>query len=170
MKTIKQFFLAILMTSTLVACSSDDDGGENGDAAEGTITASIDGASFTSSDILTSATVVTANGTSTVLITGSDLGGKNLTLNVSGGFEGVGTYEIGGGANVFVNASYTEVDANNPMDAQIWSAPFDDTVAGELNVSASSDSNITGTFSFMAKNPDDNSIKNITSGSFNINL
>src|SRR5690606_9947542 len=71
------------------------------------------------------------------------------------GYDGVGTYPIGGGANVFTVASYveTEVDLSNPTNPEVvtWSAPYDDSVAGEINISEVTDTKVKGTFSFTAK-------------------
>ncbi|GEQ86910.1 hypothetical protein ULMS_24180 [Patiriisocius marinistellae] len=159
------------MVSSLVACKSDDDAGGDGAAADGTLTATVSGAGFTSNAAATTAVIQSAGGTQSLLITANDLGGKNITLTVSGGYEGVGTYNIGGDNMVFVTGSYIEVNPSNPQDAQTWSAPYADSgIAGELNITEVSDTAVKGTFFFDGKNNNDDSIKNITSGSFSINL
>ncbi len=97
------------------------------------------------------------------------MNGRNISMSIIGGFGGEGSYNIGGGANVFGNASYTEIDASNPTDAQTWVAPYDESVAGEINVSDLSDTNIKGTFNFRGKNAD-GSFKEITEGSFDVDF
>ena len=171
MKTFKKTILVLIavVAVSLTSCKKDDDGGGGGDAASGTLKAKVDGSSYTSEPSLTMAVQTNSGGTSSLFITANTMNGRNITLSINGGFEGVGTYEIGGGANIFVNATYVEVDASNPTDAQTWSAPFDDTVAGEISISEISDTSVKGTFNFKGKNSD-GSFKNITEGSFNVNF
>lgn len=171
MKTIKRIgvlFMAIAISSFALSCSSSDDGGDGGNAAQGTIKAKINGSSFTSNKDFTTATKISAVGTLT--IQGSDNSGKeiNLTLN---GVDGAGTYEIGSGVGgIAIIASYTEANASNPMNSQSWQAPFDSNVAGEIKISELTDSKVVGTFYFTAKNSNDNSTKEVTEGSFNVNI
>ncbi len=171
MKTFNKTILVLMavVAISLTSCKKDDDGGSAGGAASGTVSAKVAGSDYNSEAALTSATRIDANGTSTVTITANTMNGRNMTISIIGGFDGVGSYNIGGGANVFGNASYTEVDVANPMDAQTWVAPYDETVAGEINVSEVSTTNIKGTFNFKGKNAD-GSFKEITEGSFNVNF
>ncbi|SRR5690606_18336182 len=164
MKTMKKLLMMSLLCLAFIACSKDDDGGGGGGSvAEGTIKAKVDGTAFTSNSQFTIGNKVNAGGTTTVTLQGSDNSGNAIVMIISG-FEDAGTYNIGGGANVFTNASYTQGGADS------WQAPFDDTVAGEIKVSEVSDTNIKGTFEFTAKNSDDDSTKKITEGVFNIKL
>src|SRR5690606_9294569 len=111
MKTMKNtmhvMLVALALIFTTTSCNNDDDGGDGGNAAAGTLQAKVDGSNFTSASQTTNATLINAGGTSTLSIFGSDLNGKTITLGINGVYDGVGTYEIGGGANVMVNASYT---------------------------------------------------------------
>jgi len=174
MKT-KSLFSAVLLllvvfSSFSVSCKSDDDGGSGGSAAEGTISAKVSGTQFNSMEMATSGTMVNAGGSTTLSILGSNADGKAINIIVNG-FDGEGTYQIGGGSNIFVAGSYMETNISNPMNSQTWQAPYDDSVAGEVSFSSVSDSNVKGTFHFEAKNVNgDGSIKNITDGSFNVNL
>ncbi len=171
MKSLRQSIFYSLLIATLIftACKKDDDGGGGGDAPSGILKAKVSGTAYTSESSLTSATVVNSNGASTLSITANTMNGKNITLGIGGGFEGVGSYDIGGGANVFVTASYTEVDVANPMDAQMWVAPYDTSVAGKINISEVTDTSIKGTFNFKGKNAD-GTFKDVTEGSFNVNI
>lgn len=171
MKTFKKSILVLMavMAVSLTSCNKDDDGGDGGGAAAGTVEAKVAGSNYKSDSALTSAIRTDNGGTSSVTITANTMNGRNITLSIIGGFEGVGSYNIGGGANVFGNASYTEVNISNPTDSETWVAPFDDTVAGEINVSEVSDTKIKGTFNFRGKNAD-GSFKEITEGSFNVNF
>ncbi|SRX54586.1 DUF6252 family protein [Aequorivita sp. CIP111184] len=172
MKTFNKTILVLMavVAISLTSCKKDDDGGDGGGgAASGTVSAKVNGSSYNSEPLLTSAVRSDANGTSTLLITANTMNGKNITLSIAGGFDGVGSYNIGGGANVFNTANYTEIDAGNPTDAQIWTAPFDTSVAGEIKVSDISSTNIKGTFNFRGKNAD-GTFKEITEGSFNVNF
>ncbi|MFC4633919.1 DUF6252 family protein [Dokdonia ponticola] len=58
-----------------------------------------------------------------------------------------------------------------PVTQQIlkfWVAPFDESQQGEINITSFTDSTIEGTFNFTGRN-EDQSIKTITNGSFNVN-
>jgi len=170
LNNLKRIALTLFISAALFACKSDDEGGSGGDAASGTVEAKVAGSNYKSDKQGTQAQRIESQGTTTILITSNEFSsGKNITLTISSGFDGIGTYQIGGGPNVFVNAQYVEGNANDPLDSQIWSAPFDESVAGEINVSAVSDSNIKGTFSFTGKN-EDGSFKEVTEGSFNVDF
>ena len=170
MKRFKNVFLVLLLSVAVVACNkSDDDGGDGGGAAEGTVTAKVDGANFTSMSIATTAVQTTAGGVTTLRIQGSDADGKGIILTITG-FDGTGSYDVGGGADIFTNAIYVEANVSNPTDSQSWMAPFDESVAGEINISEINETNVTGTFSFTGKNSNDDSTKTITEGAFNANF
>ncbi len=171
MKTIKKTILVLMavVAVSLTSCKKDDDGGSGGNAASGTVKAKVSGAGYTSEPMLTSAVQSSGGGTNSLMITSNTMNGKNITLTISGGFDGVGEYTIGGGANVFVSGSYTEVDVNNPTDAQVWQAPFDDTVAGKINISEVTSTAVKGTFNFKGKNTN-GTFKDVTEGSFNVNF
>lgn len=166
--TMYMMLIALALVFTATSCSKDDDGGDGGDAASGIVKGKADGVLVTSTKQLTSATVINAGGTSTVSIQGTNMEGKGFNFTING-FEGTGTYNIGGGANVFVVANYIEGNASNPAATKIWTAPFDDTVAGEINISESSDTTIKGTFEFTGKDAD-GTFKEITEGSFNVDF
>lgn len=173
MKTKNLFsmiLVAFLALSTVtISCKSDDEGG-GGSAAEGTITAKINGSSFTSLSEATSGQMVTANGVTTITVLGSSMNQNGITINIIG-VDGTGTYPVGGGANVFTNASYLEADISNPLNSQTWYAPYNDVSAGEIKISELSETKVKGTFSFECKNTNgDGSIKTITEGSFNVAL
>ncbi|MFT5892497.1 MAG: hypothetical protein ACI9Y7_002607 [Dokdonia sp.] len=170
MKTIKKMMMAFIAISmvAVVSCKSDDDGGDGGAANSGTVSANVDGVSYESDALGTSIQVINAAGIETLTITSNEFSSsKNITIVVNG-LDGEGTYEIGGGANISIVATYIEANASNPADTQIWGAPFSDTVAGEFNVSSFSDTTIQGTFSFTATNTQDNSVVEVTNGSFNL--
>src|SRR5690606_7834201 len=110
-----------------------------------------------------------AGGSTTITIQGSDANGKGIFIIINN-FDGTGTYEFSD-SNVFVNATYVEADINKPMNSQTWSAPYQDSgVVGEVKISEKTDTKIKGTFHFKAKNTEDQSIKNIAEGSFNLNI
>ncbi len=174
MKTIKKIsvlFVATVISSFALSCSSSDDGGGPGDAAEGTITASVNGSTVTTVEIATFA----SESTGFLQINGNTGGtsSKAIVINVTG-FEGVGTYDIGGGSTGLgaANATYTEiiVDLSNPTapETTIWAAPYDGGAkVGEIQVSEYVEGDyVKGTFHFEAKNQDGEDMKNITNGSF----
>lgn len=176
MKTIKNSIYTGLIALTLVfaGCSSDDDGGDGGDAALGTITAKVDGTTVTTLEMVTFATLTTVSGASHLQIQGNTGGttSKAFILQI-GGVDGTGTYQIDGSSNISILGIYSEitVDPANPTNVETneWYAPHDASVAGEINISELSDTKVVGTFHFTGKNVDgDNSTKEITEGSFNI--
>lgn len=171
MKTLNKTILVLMaiVALSLTSCSSDDDGGGGGSAASGTVSAKVDGANYSSDAALTSARHSGSGATGSLVITANTMNGRNITMSIMPGFNGVGTYPIGGGANVTAIASYIEMDAANPMDAQIWSGPFDESVAGEIKISEITTTNVKGTFHFRGKN-DNGSFKEITDGSFDVNI
>ena len=164
---MKKLLFLCLSIATLVSCSKDDDGGNGGSAAAGTIEASVDGSSFTSIEMATTAIEQDVNGSTMIRVQGSNSDGEGMVLTIMG-FEGTGTYELGGEISVFTNAIYTEADLSNPMDTQTWLAPYDETIVGEIQVSEKTATNIKGTFSFSGKNEEGGTIKEVTSGSFNV--
>jgi hypothetical protein len=173
MKTMKNTIYTMLIGLALVftgtSCSSDDDG-DGGNAAAGTVQAKVDGSNYTSNPQLSMATQTNVGGTTTVTVQGNDNSGKTIVL-VMNGVTGTGTYQIGGGANVSISASYIEVNISNPSATQTWQAPFDSTVAGEVKINELSATKVVGTFNFTGKNVNgDNSTKAITEGSFNMNF
>lgn len=167
MKTLKTISLILFVSLSLIACKSDDDGGDGGNAGEGLVTAKVNGNNFKSMEAASTAVKTQANGMTTLRAQGSDSDGKGVVLTIIG-YEGTGSYDIGGGANIFVNAVYTEANVSDPTNSQAWQAPFDDTVAGTISISEDTDNGVKGTFTFEAKNGNDDSMVNVTEGSFNL--
>ena len=153
-------------TVAIVSCNKDDDGGEAGTAGEGTITATIDGSQFTSLDITSAANTSSGGGQTTLTMQGNTSSqGINLIIF---GYEGAGTYELSD-TNVFISASYIEPNVNDPMNTQIWNAPYQDSgVVGEIKVAEDADGRVKGTFNFTGKNANDDTMKTVTDGSFDL--
>ena len=172
MRLMKNSYAVLLMLTCALAvtsCKKNNDGGPGGDAAPGTIKAKIDGASFTSLKMTTIGNRVNVGATSMITVQGNEASGKAIVL-VMNGVDGPGTYQIGGGANISISGSYTEVNISNPTATQVWQAPFDATVAGEVKIAELTDKTIKGTFTFSAKNTKDNSMREITEAAFNVGL
>jgi hypothetical protein len=150
---------------------SDDDGGSSGSASAGTVKATIDGQSYQSDEMLTSANYVESG--LALNITANNMNGQNLTFVVNGFDRSTGTFEIGGDNLIAIVATYTEVDTSNISNptTESWVAPFDDTsVRGTISFSTVTDTTIEGTFEFTAKNNAanlDDTIE-VTNGSFNL--
>ncbi len=171
MKQIHQFMFTLIAVATLSfsACSSDDDSSGNGTPTSGIVTAKIDGANFSSLEITSVANLVNAGNTSTLTVQGNDASGKAIALVING-YTGEGTYEIGGANNVAVVGSYVEVNISNPQNTQTWQAPYDSAIVGSITISEEGADSITGSFEYTAKNPQDDSVKTITMGAFNVSL
>ncbi len=172
MKTTKNRMYGMLIALALVctgalSCSSDDDDRNPGNADSGTIKAKVDGATFTSNPQFSAASRISVGPTTTVTLQGNDSSGKGIVI-VLNGVTGPGKYQIGGGANISISASYIEVNTSNPQATQTWQAPFDSSVAGEVTIDELTETKITGSFEFTCKNSGDNSTKQITEGAFNL--
>ncbi len=170
MKILKTITLALFVSLAITSCKKDDDGGDQGPAGSGTVVAKVNGSDFQSLDIASTASQSSGGSSTTVTIQGSDASGKGIFI-ILNNFTGVGTYEFSD-SNVFFVATYVEANISNPQNSQTWSAPYQDSgVVGQVQVSEKTDTTIKGTFSFMAKNSNgDQSIRNITDGSFNLNF
>lgn len=159
-----------LVSLALLSCGSNDNSTNPSEAAEGVITAKVDGKAITTLSMVTFASKV-----QTTLHIQGNTGGTSaeaftfIILNMNG----AGTYPIGGGANIANSTSYmkTQVDLSNPANSKTdtWQAPYDNTKAGEVTITEIDDSKVKGTFYFKAQNVNgDKSIKSIESGSFNV--
>src|SRR5690606_29256708 len=101
---------------------------------------------------------------------------KAFVFNLMG-FEGVGTYKIGGDDLEFLaaNASYveTEVDLSERRapETNSWRAPYTNEEVGEIKDSEYVEGDyIKGTFHFTANSTEGDDIQNIPNGSFNVNF
>ncbi len=172
MKTFNKTILVLLavVAVSFTSCKKDDDGGGGGSAGSGTISAKVNGSNFTSMEAASRATQSSGGGSTTIILQGSDASGKGIFITMNN-FDGVGTYEFSD-SNVFLVATYVETNINNPQNSQTWTAPYEGSgVIGQVKISEKTDTKIKGTFNFTGKNVNgDNSLKNITDGSFNLNF
>ncbi|GGC31108.1 hypothetical protein GCM10011386_23860 [Parapedobacter defluvii] len=172
MNGLKTNFVLLLMLACAMAttsCKKNEDGGPGGDAAPGTIKAKINGAAFASLKMTSVANRINVGGTSMITVQGNESSGKAIVL-VMNGVDSPGTYQIGGSASISISASYTEVNISNPTNTQVWQAPFDSSVSGEIKIAELTDKVIKGTFQFTAKNSKDQSMREVTDGAFNMSL
>lgn len=176
MKTLKKFgilFLATVMSTSIISCSGDDNGGSTGGgtAAEGTITANVGGANFTSMTQGTTAVKVATGGAYTITVQGTDMGGRQIQLILNGVDGTTGTYEVSDNAGIMAIGNYTEVNTTT-FTSQTWVAPYENSgVAGSITITEISETNIKGTFNFKARNQENaQDSKEITGGSFNVNF
>lgn len=164
MKTLRKtiYLSLVCFAMVFVSCSSDDDnnddGGGGGGASSGSLTASVDGASFESDTALTQIQVL--NGGSVVAITGPKAQ-ETIQFNLSA-YTGVGIYNI----SPATIASYGIV--RDPSDPVGSVETFVAISTGELNITEDTGSNMKGTFSFVGTNPLNQSTVNVTNGAFNI--
>ncbi len=174
MKTLKSISkIALLAFAVLLSsCSGDDGGGGGGATAAGTIKAKVGGSNFKSMTAATVAMKVAVGDTYTITVQGSDASGKALNFVMNGMTLETGTFDIGGANSIAIVGSYTEVNINNPMASKTYTAPFEGgAVAGSVTISEITDTKIVGTFSFTAKNQEDQSdVKEVTNGAFNVNF
>ena len=170
MKGVKFFkpILFFLLVSAVIAtgCSNDDESG-SGDGG-GEMTASISGSGSFKSHAISSNAVKTANSTGTSLfIQGTNSDGVGITMTIMN-YTGEGTYQFGPVTSNFNTASYTETNISNPMDTQVWAASYDTSSSGSITILNESESGVKGTFNFKGKNSNDDSIKVISNGNFDL--
>lgn len=172
MKTLSKLIFSCLILLTVAACKKNDDGGDGGSAGEGTITAKIGGASWTSLKMSTNASYVSAAKALTLM--GTDAGGKNIKI-IMNAYDGTtGSWEItSAGTAIGINSSYIETNIANPAASKTYVAPYASSGAiGRVQISEfSKTGNVKGTFNFKSRNQSDNAdFKDITEGSFNIKV
>lgn len=174
MKFINKTILVLMavVAVSLTSCKKDDDGGDGGggQAGSGQIVAKVNGSNFSSMELASRATLTGTGTSKTLILLGSDASGKGINI-IMNNYDGVGTYEFSD-SNVFLVATYVEANVSNPQNSQTWTAPYNGSgIIGEINISEKTDTSIKGTFNFTGKNVNgDNSLKNITEGSFNLNF
>ncbi len=163
-KTIYLSFVCLAMV--FASCSSDDDnndgdGGNGGNGGNGTstgtLTATVDGASFTSDPAFTQIQIL--NGV--LAITGPKAQ-ETIQFNVTS-FDGTGTYAV----SPTTVASYGITnDPNDPINSTVVYIAISD---GQLEITEDTGSNMKGTFSFVGVNVEDPSdTVNVTNGAFDI--
>ncbi|MEM6515159.1 MAG: DUF6252 family protein [Bacteroidota bacterium] len=176
MRHLKKLVLFVMVGAVISfsSCSDDDgDGGGPVTAGAGTLVATVDGAAFQSLDISSSATLASQGQFDNLIIIASSVDATAFAITVFG-YDGPGTYEFDGSISTGVNvASYTvtDVDLNNPQNSttEIWQAPYENLEVGSVTITEETDTNIKGSFEFMAKNVNgDQSIIEVTNGSFDL--
>jgi len=147
---MKYFLLCLLLCAFVLAgCSSDDDNGTDGsNNSKGSITAKINGTSW-------SANNVQATWQNNVLGLGGAqiIGGENQQINIQGMVTAAGTYQLGGFSMIV--ATFTKGSGSS---VQPYTA-----ISGTLKVDQLSSSGAKGTFNFQT-----DGANSITEGSFDV--
>lgn len=167
MKNFKTFILLIALSATFFSCNKDDDDSSSGSVGQGTMTAKIDGSSFSNSNSAGQATLASLPTGDNLVIQASNSDGESINLIVWN-YTGTGTYEINSSGTNPNTAIYTETDIANPTNTQIWQAPYQNSSIGTIKITEETSTAVKGEFSFKAKNAGDNSEKDITEGTFNL--
>ena len=168
MKTIKKtMYLVMLFAAVLVtSCNKDDDnnnddggGGGGGGNSQGTLTATVDGDSYTSQTDLTQIQIL---GDGSVLAITGPRPQETIQFNING-YNGVATYNLSA-SNIGTYA--ITLDPNDPANSTKTYIAIDN---GKLIVTEDTGSNMKGTFFFTGTNPlDPSDTKVINNGEFNI--
>lgn len=160
MKIFKFAFFSLMLATSLLSCKKDSN--NNSATGNGTMTAKVDGASFTAGLAVTATITATTPKVCAFAGTGSD-GQININL---GNYTGPGTYSIGSSSPTNA-AIYT-------LTASPFTAYSANMVLGSGTVTITSDTGgyLEGTFSFSASNNSGGTMvtKNVTDGSFRIKL
>ena len=172
MKRVKFLNLCIVFLTIsgliLAGCSSDDESGA-GDGG-GEMTANISGSGSFKSHSISSNAVKTASSAGTSLfVQGTNSDGVGITMTIMN-YTGEDTYQFGPVTSNFNTASYTETNVSSPSNTQVWSASYDTSSSGSITISEETDSGVKGSFSFKGKNSNDDSIKTISDGNFDLNF
>lgn len=169
MKKVKKsmLLLMVILVSMSTACSKDDTSGGDGNAPSGTLVAKVDGTSYKSMEISSSATVASLSKTKNLTIVATNSQGKSFTITIFG-YTGAGTYPLGG-TTITNTATYMETDITNPTNTTIWQAPYEDKKAGEVVIKEETADKVIGTFEFKAQSTTGSkTIKTVTEGAFNL--
>lgn len=154
MKNLKKLML-FLFVAVLTSCSnsSDEDLGLSG---EGTLTAKVDGQTWSSLKATVSATV----SNNVLAIQGSTSNGEYIRFNIMN-YTGVGTYKTGDNLSNVNSISYGTID---PIAS--WMSTFN-IGSGTIEITEDTATTVTGTFTFTGINANaNNSTKTVTEGSF----
>jgi len=163
---LKLVTIAFLVVLSFSSCSNDDDDA-TGSVGEGTMTAKIDGASFSNSNSAGQATIASLPLGDNLVIQASNSDGKSINIVING-YTGTGTYEINSSGTNPNTGIYTETDIANPTNTQIWQAPYQNSSIGTVKITEETATAVKGEFSFKAKNAGNNTVKDITEGFFNL--
>lgn len=144
----------LLLAFTLSACDSSDSGNDGGLEDGGTLSATVGGASF-------NATTVVTTYQSGVLAIGANLGAtqagqqEQINITVNGAAAGTFSFGIGGAIGVYSKAeSLTNINAYTAL-------------SGSLTISEMDDDGAKGTFSFQGRDNDANTIQ-VSNGQFDV--
>jgi len=165
-KTIAQTFFIAASLLLLNSCNKDDDNPTPYvpvvPANTSFITAKVNGANFTTLLFGTSTASCSRSGTGTsamITILGGDMSANSITIFLDGNV-GVGTQTVNITTNSLLNYSPGSGD-------QAFSTGSCVGATGTINITASDETHIEGTFSFTGKETDDCSLsKTVTQGTF----
>ncbi len=180
-KKITLLFIATVISSFALSCSSNDDGGGGASAAPGTIRAKVDGTNFESSTMTTIATKVNVNGTAhTITVYGTEMNmtngsSKNINIIMNVPDLEPRSYDIGGDNLTGFIVTYTEASGTiGNLTSTTWAAPYEGgEVAGKITITEITETGIKGTFNFKVQKQNSNEswageFKNITEGAFDV--
>jgi len=164
-KTIAQTFFIAASLLLLNSCNKDDDNPTPFPVVPANtsfITAKVNGANFTTLLFGTSTASCSRSGTGTsamITILGGDMSANSITIFLDGNV-GVGTQTVNITTNSLLNYSPGSGD-------QAFSTGSCVGATGTINITASDETHIEGTFSFTGKETDDCSLsKTVTQGTF----
>ncbi len=137
----------------LVAAGCGEDNPTGGNSSKGSISAKVDGNSWSATDVQAVYTSGVFN------IGGAQIsGGDNKQINIGGMISAPGTYQLGGFSGITV--TYTEGSAAN---VKIFL-----TQSGTMKVDQLTSTGAKGTFSFQAKEQQGSGVRSVTEGTFDV--
>jgi hypothetical protein len=157
--------LLLLLTGLLSLCIGCDSEGDDGtDLQEGTLIATIDGASFTST-VATAVRVPFGNGQEvlTITATGQELPPTTIQVSLAGFTDDTSTYSVTADGSSALVGIPTDMGTSTGYSANTAGG------SGSVTIDAVTDETVEGTFRFTAV-ADDGTTVDVTDGTFNLRL
>ncbi|OAB76016.1 DUF6252 family protein [Cochleicola gelatinilyticus] len=170
MKHLKTIGLVLFISLAFASCKSDDDGGDDGNAGNGTLEAQVDGQNYTSIPEASRAELNTSSSVQTLAVTGGTLDSENIQMIIIG-FEGEGTYQLNL-TNIGTYSYLPDPGNPDPNSVVVYTTVGEGQASnGEVSISSFDGNRVLGTFSFTGYNLDDTSdTVAVTNGSFNMQV
>jgi hypothetical protein len=169
MKTLKFFSLLIFVSLSVLSCKKDDEGGDEGTAGAGMMTAKVNGADFQSLEGTATAQESNSGGVRVIAVSAGTIDSENLQIIIQN-FDGIGTYDLSL-INIGTYSYLPDPTNPDPNTVVVYTTVNGTSSNGEINITSYSESNVKGTFSFTGYNVDDNTdTVSVTNGSFDLEV
>ena len=163
---LKTLSILLIWVTLLCSCNKDDDN-DSSDAAEGFVSAKIDGVDWkSSSDYKTTGAKKTGN---ILAVQGSDNDGNAINFSIAN-YNGVGTYKTGDSYTNSNQLLYVTINPIVSWFSNLATAALGSLSPGTINITIDDGKTVEGTFSFNGYNGETETIKKITDGEFKASI